>query len=85
MADFSNPESSDIWDYKPWWCQSWSILLTGIILISGCWLITKTFWLTILLSFLVIVWWGYFLIIYPRIFKQYIENQRDISKNPIVS
>ena len=37
MTDFFNLESSNIWDYKPKWCQPWSILLTGIILIVGSW------------------------------------------------
>jgi len=23
------------WSLKPWWCQPWSILLTGVLVIAG--------------------------------------------------
>ena len=29
------PESGDLWSHKPWWCQPWSILLTGVVLVGG--------------------------------------------------
>ncbi|MEA5533601.1 DUF6737 family protein [Crocosphaera sp. XPORK-15E] len=75
MTEFSDPKSTNIWDYKPWWCQPWSIILTGILLIVGLWLITKFLWLTLGLALVIMVWWGYFLLIYPRMFKEYVENQ----------
>ncbi|GCL50547.1 hypothetical protein NIES3804_21150 [Microcystis aeruginosa NIES-3804] len=46
----SNSKSSSVWDHKPRWCQPWSILLTGITLIAGCWFLTQRLWLTLLLS-----------------------------------
>jgi ABC-type enterochelin transport system permease subunit len=75
MNEISDPKSLNIWDYKPWWCQPWSILLTGIIIVSGGWFITRILWLTVILSILIVVWWGYFLIIYPRLFRQYLEQE----------
>nr|WP_306465771.1 DUF6737 family protein [Spirulina major] len=30
-----NIKSMNFWDYKPWWCQPWSILLTGGVAIAG--------------------------------------------------
>ena len=30
------PESQPaFWSLKPWWCQPWSILLTGVLAIAG--------------------------------------------------
>ena len=58
------------WNYKPWWCQPWSILLTGITLISGSWLLFHTLWLTILVTIPVLTWMGFFLLIWPRLMIQ---------------
>ncbi|WP_066383617.1 MULTISPECIES: DUF6737 family protein [unclassified Anabaena] len=55
------------WKYKPWWCQPWSILLTGITIISSSWLIFHTIWLTVLISVPVLVWMGFFLLIWPQL------------------
>ncbi|AFY31100.1 DUF6737 family protein [Calothrix sp. PCC 7507] len=55
------------WNYKPWWCQPWSILLTGVTLISGSWLIFKIIWLTILISIPILIWMGFFLLIWPQL------------------
>ncbi|QSJ19422.1 hypothetical protein JYQ62_12280 [Nostoc sp. UHCC 0702] len=55
------------WDYKPWWCQPWSILLTGVTLISGSWLLFKNIWITILVSIPVLIWMGFFLLIWPQL------------------
>ncbi|MDX2096218.1 MAG: DUF6737 family protein [Leptolyngbyaceae cyanobacterium bins.59] len=53
------------WSYKPWWCQPWSIVLTGVSLIVGSWLLFKTLWLTGLLSLPVLAWMGFFLLLWP--------------------
>jgi hypothetical protein len=55
------------WNYKRWWCQPWSIMLTGVILISGSWLICKIIWLTILVGIPVLIWIGFFLLIWPQL------------------
>lgn len=59
-----------VWDYKPWWCQPWSIALTGIAIISGCGWFTRTAWITILVAVPIVVWMVYFLWIYPRLVVQ---------------
>ncbi|MBH8555454.1 hypothetical protein I8751_24535 [Nostocaceae cyanobacterium CENA357] len=58
------------WNYKPWWCQPWSILLTGVTLISGSWLLFKTIWLTVLIAIPLLVWMGFFLLVWPRLVIQ---------------
>jgi hypothetical protein len=55
------------WNYKPWWCQPWSILLTGLTIISGSWLLFKTIWLTVLISVPILVWMGFFVLIWPQL------------------
>lgn len=61
------PKSISAWNYKPWWCQPWSILLTGITLITASWLIFKTLWITILVAIPIVTWMSYFLLIWPRL------------------
>ncbi len=53
------------WKFKPWWCQPWSIMLTGVTLISGSWIIFKIVWLTVLIAIPVITWMSFFLLIWP--------------------
>ncbi|PPS43145.1 DUF6737 family protein [Chroococcidiopsis sp. TS-821] len=63
----SEQKLASVWNYKPWWCQPWSILLTGVTLIAGSWILFKTLWLTLLVALPVLTWMGFFLIIYPRL------------------
>ena len=55
-----NKPSISVWDYKPWWCQPWSILLTGVTLIGGSWLMLKTIWVTGLVAIPIGAWMGFF-------------------------
>jgi hypothetical protein len=79
----------NIWNYKPWWCQPWSIILTGIVIISSSWFLLKTLWITLPIAILIFIWWGYFLIIYPQLLKKVLgtdsltvksETKKDYSK-----
>ncbi|HAX75553.1 MAG TPA: hypothetical protein DCY88_06925 [Cyanobacteria bacterium UBA11372] len=58
------------WSYKPWWCQPWSILLVGITLIVGSWVLLKTWWVTVLVAIPVSTWMGFFLLIWPQLMRQ---------------
>ena len=60
-------KSLNPWNYKPWWCQPWSILLTGASIVAGSWFLGKTLWLTLVMAFPIVVWWTYFLIIWPKL------------------
>lgn len=70
MQTRSNQSPISIWQYKPWWCQPWSILLTGIVLIVGSWLLIKTVWVTVLVAIPVLAWMSYFLLIYPKLIAE---------------
>ncbi|MDB9314548.1 hypothetical protein PN462_15665 [Spirulina sp. CS-785/01] len=62
--------SKNFWDYKPGWCQPWSILLTGGGIILGSWLGVKIWWIATPITGLVLLWWLYFLILVPWSFRQ---------------
>jgi hypothetical protein len=65
------------WQYKPWWCQPWTILLTGTGAIAGSWVLCQRLWLTLPLSVVILVWWIYFLILWPRLLQQmYLEHEK---------
>jgi membrane protein YdbS with pleckstrin-like domain len=73
--------SPNMWQSKPWWCQPWTIILTGVIIITGSWLILHTLWLTVPVAALIVLWWTYFLIIVPRLLMEMRDNpETDISK-----
>lgn len=69
-------KSTSVWDYKPGWCQPWSILFTGITVVTGSWLVLHNVWLTSAVSLAIIAWWVYFLILYPKAFAKYITSQQ---------
>ncbi len=60
----------NIWNYKPWWCQPWSMLLVGTAIIAGGWGLTRNLWVILGLSIVIGLWWGYFLLLNPYLFKK---------------
>jgi hypothetical protein len=68
MNDPTNPTS--VWQLKPWWCQPWSILLTGLVSIGGSWLLLHRWWLTLIVAVPVSAWMGFFVVLYPRLVKE---------------
>ncbi len=77
MIEKSNAKSTNVWDYKPGWCQPWSIILAGLTIISASWLILHIVWITVGVSMLITVWWVYFLILYPQAFAKYIAASQE--------
>lgn len=63
-------QASSVWHYKPWWCQPWSILLTGIIIIGGSWFLFRAIWISLAISIPTLIWMVFFLMVYPRLFAQ---------------
>ncbi len=59
-----------VWDYKPWWCQPWSILLTGVSIIIGSWLLFHRYWVTGLVAVPILAWMGFFLLVYPQLMAE---------------
>lgn len=71
----SKDSSSNIWHSKPWWCQPWSIVLTGTGLISGSWLLLHRIWVTALVAAPILIWMGFFLLLYPRLMQDMLAEE----------
>jgi hypothetical protein len=68
-------QAISVWQSKPWWCQPWSILLTGNGLIAGSGWLTQRVWVALLVGIPVLVWMGFFLVIYPQAWKKAMAEQ----------
>jgi hypothetical protein len=70
--DLHGPAASpdSVWDLKPWWCQPWSILLTGLIVIGVSWLVLQLWWLTTVVAVVIGAWWLLFLVLMPAAWKR---------------
>lgn len=77
-----NQSPPSVWNYKPWWCQPWSILLTGISLITGSWLLFHRYWVTGLVSLPILAWMGFFLLLYPRLVAEAGRLEEAVDLNP---
>ena len=63
------------WDSKPYWCQPWSIISFGILVLIFSWKIFNSFIITSILGFFIIVWWIVFLILAPNLLKTINEEK----------
>ncbi|WP_320664413.1 DUF6737 family protein [Prochlorococcus sp. MIT 1223] len=57
---------NDYWNSKPFWCQPWSIILSGITLIGFTWFVFSSYFFSIIITLIVLTWWILFLIIAPK-------------------
>lgn len=57
--------SESMWAVKPWWCQPWSIVLTGLTGSAGSWFLLHRLWITLPVTSVILVWWLLFLVIVP--------------------
>ena len=74
-----SPSSSagSIWSLKPWWCQPWSILLTGVAVPVASWLLLQRLWITVPLALAVMIWWWLFLVLVPAAWRAEKLSQQD--------
>jgi hypothetical protein len=70
MNNRNSVDTLNIWHYKPWWCQPWSIILTGMTIILTSWLLWHILWLSIVVAIPISIWWVYFLLLYPKIAQE---------------
>ena len=64
------PTQTTLWDEKPWWCQPWSIVLTGLIAIAGSWWLLHKIWITGLVVLAIAAWWLLFLVLVPKAYRE---------------
>lgn len=75
MREPAIQSSVNPWDHKPWWCQPWSILLTGNGAIFLSWLGFHRLWLTAIVAVPLTIWMGFFVIFWPRLMVEYYAAQ----------
>jgi hypothetical protein len=71
------PPPPSLWQSKPWWCQPWSIVLTGIVVPGVAWGLSHQLWLVIPLIVGVLVWWFLFLYLVPQQYAQAVKPGSD--------
>ena len=77
MPPVNSPNSTDhppFWSLKPWWCQPWSILSTGVAISVASWLLLHRLWISLPLSAVVIGWWWLFLVLVPSAYRNAINT-----------
>jgi len=60
---------TSLWQLKPWWCQPWSIVLSGCAAIALSWLALHRWWISGPVAMAVLAWWGLFLVLVPAAFR----------------
>ncbi len=72
----SNSKES-FWDSKPYWCQPWSIIGFGTLVLIISWILFHNFIITSILGFFIIIWWILFLILAPNLYEG-ISDKNDL-------
>ena len=64
----SNSKKS-FWDSKPYWCQPWTIISFGVLVLILSWKLFSNILITSILGFFIFVWWILFLILAPNSYQ----------------
>ena len=57
------------WDSKPYWCQPWSIISFGVLVLIFSFKLLNNIIITSILGFFILVWWILFLILAPNSYQ----------------
>jgi SWI/SNF-related matrix-associated actin-dependent regulator of chromatin subfamily A member 5 len=57
------------WDSKPYWCQPWSILSFGVLVLIFSWKLFNNIIFSSVVGFFVSLWWILFLIFAPNSYQ----------------
>ena len=57
------------WDSKPYWCQPWSIISFGVLVLIFSWKVFNNTIFTSIIGVFVFVWWILFLILAPNSYQ----------------
>ena len=70
----SNSRKS-FWNLKPYWCQPWTIITFGILMIILSWTFFSNIIITSVVGFFIFAWWALFLILAPSSYQDLHEKQ----------
>ena len=62
-------KKNKFWYLKPFWCQPWSIITFGILVLIFSWILFNNVLITSILAFIIMNWWVLFLIIAPNSYE----------------
>ena len=62
-------QKESFWDSKPYWCQPWSIISFGVLVLIFSFKLLNNIIITSILGFFILVWWIVFLIIAPNSYQ----------------
>ena len=71
-------QAQSLWALKPWWCQPWSILLTGVLVVGGSWWWLRLWWISLPLGAAVLLWWWLFLLVVPAAYRDAEAQNRNL-------
>ena len=57
------------WDSKPYWCQPWSIISFGVLVLIFSWKLFNNILFTSIIGIFVFFWWILFLILAPNSYQ----------------
>ena len=80
LREVGDDREPDVWKTKPPWCQPWTIVLTGSMVVYAPTAVFHAKWLSALVALPIGAWWYLFLIIFPKQFKEYVEAARGYYK-----
>ena len=60
---------NQFWGLKPYWCQPWSIICFGILVLIFSWIFFNNVIITSIAGFFIISWWILFLILAPNFYN----------------
>ncbi|CAI5977495.1 unnamed protein product [Closterium sp. NIES-65] len=66
----------NVWASKPFWCQPWTIVLTGAVVVGMSWVVLHFIFVTLLVAAAIGVWWLTFLVAYPAAYKEMVQEER---------
>ena len=66
-------EQPPFWSLKPLWCQPWSIISTGVLMVGGSWALLHRLWISLPLALGVVAWWLLFLVLVPAAYRSAAE------------
>ncbi|MGB3297761.1 MAG: DUF6737 family protein [Phormidesmis sp.] len=81
VKEMAVTEPASMWEMKPWWCQPWSIVLTGVTIPVASWLLLHTWWITLPIVGAIAVWWLLFLVLVPAQYADYMAQAREGDPN----
>ena len=67
---------NNFWDLKPPWCQPWSILTFGILVLVLSWKLLNNIIITSILGLLIVFWWILFLVIAPISYESITDKKQ---------